>query len=76
MFDRYKWLLIIAGILLLALGTWYYFSHAKTLKKVKGTAEYDTLVQPTHYKKISLKPFKYVMVNCDIGPVKVYLEAD
>lgn len=76
MFNRYKWLLIIAGILLLAFGTWYYFSHAKKLKKVNGTAEYDTLVQPTHYKNIPLKPFKYVMVNCDIGPVKVYLEAD
>ncbi|RFS16414.1 hypothetical protein [Emticicia sp. C21] len=76
MFNRYKWLLIIVGLVLFALGIWYYFLQTKTLKKVNGTAEYDTLVQPTHYKKIPLKPFKYVMVNCDIGPVKVYLEAD
>jgi hypothetical protein len=39
-------------------------------------AEYDTLVQPTHYKKVPLKPFRYVVVNCDLGPVKVNIEAD
>jgi hypothetical protein len=76
MANRYKWLFIVAGLLLVAFGTWYYFGHTKKLKKVNGTAEYDTLVQPTHYKKIPLKPFKYVMVNCDLGPVKVYVEAD
>ena len=76
MANRYKWLLIIAGLLLIALSTWYYFGHTKKLPKVKGTAEYDTLVQPTHYKKIPLKPFRYVVVNCDVGPIRVYLEAD
>ncbi|RYU97702.1 hypothetical protein [Emticicia agri] len=76
MANRYKWLLITAGLLLVAVGTWYYLRGTKKLKKVNGIAEYDTLVQPTHYKKIPLKPFRYVMVNCDLGPVKVYLEAD
>ncbi|GAB3524638.1 hypothetical protein [Emticicia fontis] len=76
MLNRYKWLFIIAGILLFAFGTWYYFSHAKKLKKVNGTAEYDTLVQPTDFKKIPLKPFRYIKVNCDVGPIKVYLNAD
>lgn len=76
MTNKYKWLLVIIGIILIALGIWYYLGSAKMLKKVSGTAEYDTLVQPTHYKKVPLKPFRYVVVNCDLGPVKVYLEAD
>lgn len=76
MFNRYKWLLVTAGILLLALGIWYYVGNTKKLKKVNDTAEYDTLVQPTNYTKVPLKPFRYVVVNCDLGPVKVYLEAD
>ncbi len=76
MANRYKWLLITAGLLLFALSIWYYFRQTKTLKKVNGTAEYDTLVQPTYYKKIPLKSFKYIMVNCDLGPVKVFVEAD
>lgn len=76
MTNRYKWLVIIIGIVLIALGTWYYLRFTKSSKKVRGIAEYDTLVQPAHYKKVPLKPFKYIVVNCDLGPVKVYLEAD
>jgi hypothetical protein len=76
MADKYKWLLIIVGSLLLALGTWYYFGGVKKPKKINGTAEYDTLVQPTHYKKVTLHPFRYVVVNCDLGPIRVFLEAD
>ena len=76
MANRYKWLFVIAGLLLIALGAWYYLGQTKKVRKVKGTAEYDTLVQPTHYKKIPLKPFRYVVVNCDLGPIRVYLEAD
>ncbi len=76
MTNRYKWLFIIIGIILIALGTWYYLRSARSTKKVRGIAEYDTLIQPTHYKKIPLKHFRYVVVNCDLGPVKVSLEAD
>lgn len=76
MANRYKWLLIVVGLLLLASGIWYYFGHTKKPKKINGIAEYDTLIQPTHYKEIPSKPFKYVMVNCDLGPVKVNIEAD
>jgi hypothetical protein len=76
MINRYKWLLIIAGLLLLALSIWYFLGKTEKLKKINGTAEYDTLVQPTYYKDISLKPFKYLMVNCEVGPLRVYIVAD
>ena len=76
MANRYKWLLIVSGLLLFTFGIWYYSGHSEKLKKVSGIAEYDTLIQLQNFKEIPSKPFKYVLVNCDLGPVKVTIEAN
>ncbi len=54
---------------------WYFFessSYKSERPKPKGIAEYDTLVQPTHYKTIPSQPFKNVVLESDLGPVKIY----
>ncbi|WP_435353222.1 hypothetical protein [Emticicia sp. SJ17W-69] len=56
---------------------WYFFensSYTSPNSKTKVQAEYDTLVQPTHYKTIPSQPFKNVVLESDLGPVKIYFE--
>jgi hypothetical protein len=56
---------------------WYFVensSYKNPSTKIKAQAEYDTLVQPTHYKTISSQPFKNVILESDLGPVKIYFE--
>lgn len=54
---------------------WYFFnSYSSKPRKIRGVAEYDTLVQPTHYKTIASQAFKNVVLETDLGPVKIYFE--
>jgi len=76
MVSRNKWFLGIVVLVLIAGSVWYYFTLPKAPKEVDGIAEYDSLAPQTTYKKVSLRPFKHLVVNCDLGPVKVYVEAD
>lgn len=76
--KKYRIILIVISIIgwgaIGGLG-WYFFeknSFGKT--KTIGRAEYDTLVQPTHYKTITAQPFKNVVLETDLGPVKIYFE--
>lgn len=76
MANRYKLLLIVAGIAVVALSTWYYLGLTKQTKDIEGVAEYDSIAPKMPYKKIPLQAFRHVVINCDLGPVKVYFEAD
>lgn len=58
-------------------GLGWYFINSYTFNKSKnsrGAAEYDTLVQPTHYKTIASQAFKNVILETDLGPVQIYFE--
>ena len=77
--KKYKWILAIIAVVgwsVIGYFVWSYLQKPKKTTKIYGQAEYDTLVQPTHYKKIPLKSFKYLVVKCDVGPIKVTIEAD
>lgn len=76
MVSRNKWFFGIVFLALLAGSIWYYLALPKVPKEVEGVAEYDSLAPKTTYKKVTLRPFRHVVVNCDLGPVKVYVEAD
>lgn len=76
MVSRNKWFFGIVFLTLLAGSIWYYLTLPKVPKEVEGVAEYDSLAPQTTYKKVTLRPFRHVVVNCDLGPVKVYVEAD
>ncbi|PLK42759.1 hypothetical protein [Emticicia sp. TH156] len=76
MVNKRRWFISIVVLVVMASGIWHYFSLPKNVKEVEGLAEYDSLAQQPPFKKIVLRPFKHVVVNCDLGPVKVYLEAD
>lgn len=69
-------IIAILVIILAGYGCWYYFKKAPKHKKNHGVAEYDTLIQPDHYKKIPVHDFSYVVIKCDLGPVKVYIKPD
>lgn len=76
--KKHRTLLIIIAIVGWAtiggLG-WYFFrDYSSKPRKIKGVAEYDTLVQPTHYKTIASQAFKNVILETDLGPVQIYFE--
>jgi hypothetical protein len=55
---------------------WYFIDKISYKNpKIIGKAQYDTLVQPTHYKSITAQPFKNVVLESDLGPVKIYFES-
>lgn len=76
--KKHRTLLIIVSIIGWAtiggLGWYFINSYTSASRKTKGVAEYDTLVQPTHYKTIASQAFKNVVLETDLGPVKVYFE--
>jgi hypothetical protein len=75
--DKNKLTLGILAILGWSAIAYWYFNNEnffKEKKKIHSIAEFDTLVQPSHYKKISLQNFKCVVIKCDLGPVKVFIE--
>ncbi len=53
---------------------WYFMQNSQSTSKTKGYAEYDTLIQPTHYRTIASTPFKNVILETDLGPVKVFIQ--
>jgi hypothetical protein len=73
--KKHRTLLIIISIIGWAtiggLGWYFINSFTSKPKKVKGVAEYDTLVQPTHYKTIASQAFKNVVLETDLGPVQI-----
>ena len=76
--KKYRTLLIIISIIGWAsiggLGRYVINSFSTKPIKTKGVAEYDTLIQPTHYKTIASQAFKNVVLETDLGPVKIYFE--
>ena len=77
MSDKSKFMLAIIAILgWAAIAYWYWNedSFFKETPKIHTTSEYDTLVRPSHYKKISLQKFNCIVLKCDLGPVKVYIQ--
>jgi hypothetical protein len=76
--KKHRILLIIISIIVWAtiggLGRYFINSFTYKPKKVKGVAEYDTLIQPTHYKTIASQAFKNVVLETDLGPVQIYFE--
>lgn len=78
--KKHRIILIIISIIGQgAIGTlgWYFFknsSYRNVSQKTKNQAKYDTLIQPTHYKTIPSQAFKNVVLESDLGPVKIYFE--
>jgi hypothetical protein len=76
--KKYRTLLIIISIIGWAsiggLGWYVINSFSSKPIKAKGVAEYDTLIQPTHYTTIASQAFKNVVLETDLGPVKIYFE--
>lgn len=76
--KKHRTLLIIISIIGWATigGLGWYFINSFSTKpiKAKGVAEYDTLIQPTHYKTIASQAFKNVVLETDLGPVQIYFE--
>ena len=76
--KKHRTFLIIISIIGWAAigGFGWYFINSFTFKtrKVEGVAEYDTLIQLTHYKTIASQAFKNVMLETDLGPVQIYFE--
>jgi hypothetical protein len=76
--KKHRTFLIIISIIGWAAigGFGWYFINSFTFKtrKVKGVAEYDTLIQLTHYKTIASQAFKNVVLETDLGPVQIYFE--
>ncbi|GGD51936.1 hypothetical protein GCM10011514_15210 [Emticicia aquatilis] len=76
--KKHRTLLIIISIVgwtaIGGLGWYFINSYTSKPKKVRGVAEYDTLVQPTHYKTIPSQAFKNVILETDLGPVQIYFE--
>lgn len=75
MANRYRWLIIVAGIAVISFSIWYYLGLTKDPKNIEGTPEYDSIAPKMPYKKIPLQAFKHIILNCDLGPVKVYFQA-
>jgi hypothetical protein len=76
--KKYRTLLFIISIIGWAsiggLGWYVINSFSSKPIKAKGVAEYDTLIQPTHYTTIASQAFKNVVLETDLGPVKIYFE--
>jgi hypothetical protein len=76
--KKYRKLLIIISIIGWAsiggLGWYVINSFSSKPIKAKGVAECDTLIQPTHYTTITSQAFKNVVLETDLGPVKIYFE--
>lgn len=75
--KRSRTILIIVSILGWgAIGglAWYFYNGNQKTSKIVGQAEYDTLIQPAHYKRFPSQPFKHIILESELGPVKVFIE--
>jgi hypothetical protein len=76
--KKHRIILIIVSIVgwgtIGGLGWYFVRNNSYKTPTTKGKAEYDTLVQPTHYKTITAQAFRNVVLESDLGPVKIYFE--